>query len=337
MFLYTAPVPRTGKSKLNDMGAALSHGTKAPVIAASSDPKELDKALAAALISGASQITLDNLSEGEALHSDLLSQCLTQEMVIVRKFGKNDEDYHIPNTAIFIANGNNLTIRKDLVERAVLCELDAEMEQPGTRVFDFDPVVTILSDRPRYVRDVIIILRAYAAAGYPGHNEVAPFGGFEDWNKKVRCALIWLGCDDPCKTTEVIRKSSPDKIGHAEMIEAWEEHIGINVGMTVAEAVINAVKLSKDLWENADVEDIPKLQRLVRPGNPRLLAAMQTVARSDGHGGVDTVSLGKWFKKKNNQICNGKKFVTVKYENSKNAARIFLFGEKEGAPSEGAF
>ena len=95
MFLYTAPKPRTGKSKLNDMGSVLSHGYRAPVIGASSDPKELDKALAAALISGASQITLDNLSEGETLHSDLLSQCLTQEIIIIRKSGKNDEEYRI--------------------------------------------------------------------------------------------------------------------------------------------------------------------------------------------------------------------------------------------------
>ena len=43
MFAYDAPAPRTGKSKLNDIGAMITTGHEAPVISASSSPEEREK------------------------------------------------------------------------------------------------------------------------------------------------------------------------------------------------------------------------------------------------------------------------------------------------------
>jgi len=203
-----------------------------------------------------------------------------------------------PRRAHVLAGGDSV--------RVLLCQLDAKMEQPGTRRFDFDPVTMMLADRVRYVRDCLIIMRAYVVAGYPKvtmegetvNVPLPPFGGFEDWSNRVRSALVWLGCDDPCETMEVVRQSSPDLTDHAEMIEAWKGTIP--QGTTVADAIVEAVKRSKDGYEEFKDDDGLLKRKLIRPADMRLLAAMQAVASSDGHGNISSKSLGRWFARKNN-------------------------------------
>ena len=75
LFAYTAPAPRTGKGKLNDMGAMIEKGHEAAVMDASVAPEELEKRLTSAVACGATLITSDNLN-GE-LKSELLCQILT--------------------------------------------------------------------------------------------------------------------------------------------------------------------------------------------------------------------------------------------------------------------
>jgi hypothetical protein len=220
-----------------------------------------------------------------------------------------------PRRAHVLAGGDSV--------RVLLCQLDAKMEQPGTRRFDFDPVTMMLADRMRYVRDCLIIMRAYVVAAYP---KVTMEG-----ETVVRSALVWLGCDDPCETMEVVRQSSPDLTDHAEMIEAWKGTVP--QGTTVADAIVEAVNRSKDGYEEFKDDDGLLKRKLIRAADMRLLAAMQAVASSDGHGNISSKSLGRWFARKNNSPCNGSKFFVVKYKNSKNPARIFLIGEKADPPA----
>ena len=110
-------------------------------------------------------MSLDNI-EGE-LRSALLCQMLTQNIVKVRLFGQNKETFEFPSIAFVVANGNNMIITKDLTERSLLCRLDAKMELPGSRKFDWDPVEVVRVSCPKYVRLELTILRAYAVAGYP--------------------------------------------------------------------------------------------------------------------------------------------------------------------------
>lgn len=134
LFAYSAPEPRTGKSKLNDIGAMIEKGHEAPVISASENPEEFEKQLTTSIMSGATLISLDNI-DGE-LRSPLLCQMLTQVIVSVRAFGQNEKLSDFPSTALIVADGNQLVITKDLTERTLLCRLDAKIELPGSRVFD---------------------------------------------------------------------------------------------------------------------------------------------------------------------------------------------------------
>jgi hypothetical protein len=152
---------------LVDIACILSHGHVAPVVVASSAFEELDKQLQAMISSGDTIIALDNQDTDEALESNLLCQMLTQPIVKIRPFGQNQDMLDFPSLAVISVTGNNLAIAKDLTERTLLCSLDAKMEVPGRRKFEFNPVAMAMENRARLVRACLIILRAYVAAGRP--------------------------------------------------------------------------------------------------------------------------------------------------------------------------
>jgi Bifunctional DNA primase/polymerase, N-terminal len=190
LFGYTSPAARTGKSMLIDIACVLSHGHAAPVVAASSAIEELDKQLQAMVSSGDTIIALDNQDTDEALESNLLCQMLTQSVVKIRPFGQNQDMLDFPSLAVISTTGNNLAIAKDLTERTILCSLDAKMEIPGSRKFDFSPVAMALKNRAHLVRACLIILKAYVVAGRPPQGITSRIG--VTW-----CGPLWSGSGPP--------------------------------------------------------------------------------------------------------------------------------------------
>jgi hypothetical protein len=85
----------------------------------------------------------------------------------LRPFGQNQEMLDFPSLAVISVTSNNLAIAKDLTERTILFSLDAKMETPGRRRFEFNPVAMARENRARLVRACLIILQAYVAAGRP--------------------------------------------------------------------------------------------------------------------------------------------------------------------------
>jgi putative DNA primase/helicase len=134
LFAVTAPVRGSGKSTLVDLAAVLATGSRAAVLAATSNAEELDKRLETSILAGDSLVSLDNLNG--ALRSDVLSQALTQDRVRIRTLGKS-EQVEPSCDAIWSATGNNLAVAGDLSRRALVCRLDPAMERPETRRFEF--------------------------------------------------------------------------------------------------------------------------------------------------------------------------------------------------------
>jgi len=288
---YTAPTSRTGKSKLVDIAYVISHGRLVPVIAISSDVNELDKQLQALLSCGATVAALDNQNTDRPLESDLLSQMLTQTEVEVRPFGQNEKMMRYPTVATISVTGNNLSVAKDLTERTLLCSLDAKMETPGSRKFDFDPAAMALERRVRLVRACLIILRAYAVAGYP-KQAFDPMGGFEDWSNRVRSALVWLDCADPCATMDRIRASDPGRGLHHTIMELWERVLGPG-GFSAADAVRAVTKGQGDGDQGA---------------SELLDAFWSTTARDTKNL---PPALGRWLSGKDGVVIEGRRFVSV--------------------------
>ena len=216
---------------------------------------------------------------------------LTQTEVEVRPFGQNEKMMRYPTVATISVTGNNLSVAKDLTERTLLCSLDAKMETPGSRKFDFDPAAMALERRVRLVRACLIILRAYAVAGYP-KQAFDPMGGFEDWSNRVRSALVWLDCADPCATMDRIRASDPGRGLHHTIMELWERVLGPG-GFSAADAVRAVTKGQGDGDQGA---------------SELLDAFWSTTARDTKNL---PPALGRWLSGKDGVVIEGRRFVSV--------------------------
>ena len=205
---YSAPRARTGKTKVVDCASIIVSGHPAPPIGPGKDEAELEKRLTGELISGAQTILLDNLIE--PLMGVMICQCLTQRSVKTRLLGTNQNPI-VPCTAMVSATGNNLVIASDLSYRTLRSDLDSGLERPELRKFNRDAVDIARDLRPELAVAALTILRAWwcnqADPETAEPNTLDPIGGFEEWSRRVRDALVWLGQPDPWKTVDKILAS----------------------------------------------------------------------------------------------------------------------------------
>ena len=240
---FTAPTAGTGKSKLVNIVSWLTVGRATPATHQGSSIEEFDKHLGGRLLGGYAVINIDNCSH--PLDSDLLSQAVTEQWVTVRPLGQSNS-IEVPNSAAIYATGNNLQIVGDLANRrSLLCSLDAKCERPYRRRFDFDIEQTIRADRGLLVCAALTVLRAWHAAGTPRSKDLEPIGGFEDWSRRIREPLIWLGRPDPCDTMDKVRETDIKQTLLDTVIQQWQLVIGVNVQRTI-QSVLDAALINAE-------------------------------------------------------------------------------------------
>jgi hypothetical protein len=228
---FTAPAAGTGKSKLVDIVSVLLTGHEAPVINQGNTEEELEKRVGAKLLDGVPVFSIDNCER--KLESSFLCTVLTQATASVRLLGKS-KSVTTPSSALICATGNNLVIVGDLTRRTLLSSLDAQCERPELREFDQDAVDIAKAHRGRLVAAGLTILAAWQAQGLKGSQ---PLGSFEGWSRRVRDALMWLGCADPVDTQTGVRADDPKLQELAEVMAHWEDQIGIAVQVSVQDVV----------------------------------------------------------------------------------------------------
>src|SRR5262249_10229578 len=183
-------------------------------------------------------------------------------------FSKNVET---PVNAALCATGNNLAIAGDLVRRTLLCSLDAQCERPELRTFETDVIETIRATRGQLVTAALTILRAWLVSGE--RMKVSPFGSFDQWSRRIREALIWLGQDDPCNTATKVRAADPTREALLAVVAQWKQHLGIQSAYT-AQEVINRATVNNDFY----------------------IALLNVAAAKSGGNVVSSKRLGWWLK-----------------------------------------
>jgi putative DNA primase/helicase len=148
LHIFVAPTAGSGKSFVVDIASLIATGHRCAVVAATGISDELEKRLGAAMVSGRTLISLDNLS-GE-LSSNLLCQAVSQPVISFRPLGVSSE-VNLTTRSVFVATGNNLSIADDLGRRTLLATLDPGLERPWQRQFQQKPLEMITRDRPRYI------------------------------------------------------------------------------------------------------------------------------------------------------------------------------------------
>jgi putative DNA primase/helicase len=290
IFCFDAPTASTGKTLLADIVAKISTGNLCPVSSQGDAPEELGKHLTASLICGDSILCIDNI--GRPLGGDLLCQMLTQRTVRLRPLGTSTT-LDVPTAVTMMGTGNNLVIDGDLVRRAIICRLDAQVERPELRAFEFNPIQMIADNRPAYVRAGLVIMRSYIAAGRPRPGP--PLGSFEEWARMVRDPLVWLGQMDPTSTIERARASDGKIRNLAAVLEQWYAVIG-------AERITASALIDRALEQNpGDDRDAHGFI------HPELREALLAVAAEKGF--LNANRLGYWLRANAGKVVGGCRIV----------------------------
>jgi hypothetical protein len=264
----------TGKSKLADIISTILTGRSARVVSQGPNEEETEKRLFAILYAGDPVIVIDNIER--PLEGAALCSILTQETFKGRILGKS-ETAELPTQSLFIATGNNLTIRGDLTRRVVVCRLDARSERPDERAFEFDPVELARQNRSELVVAGLTIIRAYIAAGRPLKGKIADVGSFEDWTI-IREVLAWQ--PDPAGTRQLVFGDDPARQELSEIMGLWHECFR-NRPMSIADIRVEIQKLQTG-------SDVP------HPSLAELAMALKQFGKG---GDLNARAIGRWFKR----------------------------------------
>jgi len=260
-FLFSAPESGTGKTYLVTTISIIATGRPPMAIVGCANKEEMEKRLSAAAFLAMPILHLNNLSFD--LESDLLNQMITEIEVGIRMFGRNDQivSCDCRGTTVY-ANGNNITIVGDMVRRTLVLRLDAQMEIPEERKFDFDPVKLVRSDRGKYLAAIFTIVRAYLAAAASGDlEEVTPFNGFNGWSRMVRLPLMWLGMPDPVTSTKESRALDPQRQTVRTLIDECSDIYGTEKGFQSSD-LYQKMQERVPLGMNGSYQNVPKYPRL---------------------------------------------------------------------------
>jgi putative DNA primase/helicase len=294
MHAITATAPGSGKSYIVDLVSAISGGERAPVISVGKKEEETEKRLHAAIIEGHPLISIDNVN-GE-LGGDALCQLVERPIVSVRPLGVS-KLIKVESRACCFATGNNIQLVGDMTRRVLLCSLDPNMERPELRKFSGDPFATVIADRAAYIASVLVIVRGYAVAGYPG--VLTPLASFEGWSKLVRSALVWLGCPDPVETMERARDEDPITSALTVLFTAWHSILGGD---------------AKPVGEVIATAELPEPYGNVARAQFR--QALADVA-TDKSGKISNASLGRYLGRYAGRVVGGLKLVSFKDAHTK--------------------
>jgi hypothetical protein len=293
MFLLVAPTAGTGKSHYVNLASTIATGRPCPVITNVASAEEMEKRLGALVLEGAPIISLDNCSHD--LGGDLLCQITEQRSVRIRILGKSEAPQCEWRGTLF-ANGNNITLRADMTRRGLPCNLDAAVERPETRTFEFDPVKRVAENRGEYIHAVLTIARAHRVSGSP--KACGPIGSYEQWSTAVREPLVWLGKEDPVKSMDSAREEDPARIAARAFLSLYEE---LPTSFTVAELIKHADEMVA----------VPGYQTTYEYASAELHTLLvQQAGNFKGH--IDSRTCGRWLKSLRGQIHDGKRLVLVK-------------------------
>jgi hypothetical protein len=233
--LIDKPQAGTGGSLLAETIAVIGSGRTAEMLGAPRDEEEWRKQITAKLAAGATMITVDNV-EG-ALYAPSLARALTARTWTDRILGRS-ETVTVSQRATWIATGNNILLRGDLPRRCYWIRLDARESRPWQRENFKHPDLLgwVAKNRGRLVHALLILARAWFAAGKPKAQNLPRLGSFEAWAETVGGMVAFAGIPDFLGNLAALYDKAD--AGGAEwegFLQAWWEELDASKPITVAD------------------------------------------------------------------------------------------------------
>ncbi|MAC32090.1 MULTISPECIES: hypothetical protein [Idiomarina] len=224
-FAFDAPTQGSGKTLLAKCVASIATGGSYAVWphTRGRDDEETRKRIGTALLSGERAIIWDNIL-GD-FDSASIAALLTSEVYSDRTLGKSHAP-KLPNKALFLMTGNNLSLAGDMPRRVIVCRIDPQSERPYARTFDLDPLEYIKRNRQQIVTAGLTIMRGYMADEFHDKAE-GQTASFEVWDELVRQPIAWLNewiCEgefgDIMQKVDEAQQKDPEKAILGELLRA---------------------------------------------------------------------------------------------------------------------
>jgi hypothetical protein len=182
LYLLDTPTKGTGKGLLADIAAIVALGHPADAMSLVRDGDELEKRITSLLLAATPMVLLDNVKI--RLESGHLCAVLTTTRWRGRRLGKS-EIVECPNTATWLATGNNVEVSDEMARRTVLIRLDAEMERPEDRSVWRHPDLLgwATENRHNLVSACLSLVQRWVDEGMPAGK--GTLGRFEGWGEVI--------------------------------------------------------------------------------------------------------------------------------------------------------
>jgi hypothetical protein len=230
LHLFDAPVEGTGKTLLVSCITVATTGREPEGFTESASDDEWRKRLTAALDEGGTFLFLDNLNR--ILDSAALASVLTARIWKDRKLGVT-KMLTLPNTAVWLASGNNTRLSRELIRRTVFCRLDAKVDAPWERTGFRHPSLLrwARDNRGQLVWAALTLVQAWIAAGRPAGTQT--MGMFESWAEVIGGILGVAGMPGLLANAKKFRQTSADKAAEWRAFVAtwWQTHADKAVGI----------------------------------------------------------------------------------------------------------
>lgn len=256
----------TGKSKLAQcigiVGAGEAGYRMIPYSMGMKDD-EMGKQIATVVKSGTAVCSLDNVM-GE-FNSGALASFLAPESAKFSDRALHTQDFIVgSHRVLFLVTGNNLSLRGELPRRFIICRLDAGVESPITRQFQFEPVAMVKSSRMRLIADIFTIYRGWIAADRPTMVK-GTVGSYESWSATIRQCTIWAGqfldgvkVGDPAASLLANTMADPAREEEHELLLLIMEKFGETVPFTAKKLVEYCISRSYEPLAQALKELMPR-------------------------------------------------------------------------------
>ena len=295
LYVYNAPVARTGKSLAATLVSVITQGRFPALCTTGRDPYEFEKRFDGMQLWAPPQFVIDNLDY--PLESSALCAALTAEEKTIRLFGTL-EMKEVSDRPFISLTGNHVVLVGDLTGRSVRATLDARVERPEFRMIKRR---TLLLDakheRGKLCAAALTMFQAFRHDN--PHELVAPLGNFEKWSRNARESFLWLGCGDVCETMESIRKENPKQNDLLCITSNWFDVIGMDNPCTAREAIAKATE--RETVRNRFGDECPGHLRY-----PDFHDALMSVAASRGE--INAKRLGNWIRDNSKNPIAGKYF-----------------------------
>jgi hypothetical protein len=209
---------------------------------------ELEKRITAALLGDVGSILLDNVTR---LAAPSLAAALTTDLWCGRLLGRS-QLVHVPNKALWLATGNNVSLSDEMVRRVVSIRLDAGVARPEERTgFKHrDLRAWTLGRRTQLVSACLSLVEHWRREGSPAPSDGATLGRYESWCSVIGGILETIGLPGFLSGRDRLYEQADRESREWSAFSAswWDAHAGLPVTAKDIFAIAKSKHTLLDIW-----------------------------------------------------------------------------------------